>query len=469
MDIFGIKKLKKLLDVSQRKVFINVGFLLILGILMPLIINHKNLLIYDYLYKSVNTFNQGLLLIAAFMLVIMNSIRILPIYMAVFVLLESVNKRQKELFWKFYWTSVTVLIIPFEYYLINMIHGVKYHFGMPSIIIIMALLFFSSKDTIHVGILKKSTYIIILIIGIQWLDIVPVLSNFGFGYGEFSKDIKNISTIINADETMSFLSTILFFIFTFNSVLIYRILDAQNKALLDIDIKRQMRKELHEANLNSIKMHSMEETQNLVHDLKTPLTIIEMYASLIEMVDSTKVSHEYVDKIISSVDQLNHMISEILVEDKKRTISIDELFSSVLSQISTYDLDEILKVNIQCPEMNVCTNKIRMGRAIVNIIKNSIDSLGMENPIIGIDVTDKKHYVQIEINDNGKGISEDVLSRIFERGYSTKESSGIGLGFAKKVIENHSGSMEINSKIGFGTTVIIKLPCDIMDVGGGSE
>lgn len=460
MDILEKVKLMKRFDKSGRELFIQVGALLILGLIMPLLINHKSLSIYEYLYRSVDTFNQGLLLIAAFMLVIMNSVRILPTYLAVFMLLEVVNKAQKAWLEKLWYIGVTVLIIPLEYMLINIIYGVRYHFGMPSIIIIIAMILFSLKEMVHISVLKKSMFIILLLIGIQWLDIVPMLSDYGFGYGEVSKDIKNISLIINADETLNFLSFVLFFIFTVNSSIIYRIFEVQNKALLDIDIKREMRKELHEAKLHSVKIHSMEETQNLVHDLKTPLTIIEMYASLIEMVDTTEKTHEYVQKITSSVDQLNHMISEILVEDKKRQVSVDELLSSVLSQISTYDLDEILNVRISCPDTVVFINKIRMGRAIVNIVKNAMDSVDKEQSRIDIEVDVKGDAVDIRISDNGKGIDEEVLSKIFERGYSTKKSSGIGLGFAKKVIENHNGSFEMYSKSGVGTTVVMRLPCE---------
>ncbi len=457
MGIYIGKKLETILMTLKNKVLYIVCMLLLLGLVMPLIIDLSALPIYEYLYQCVEESHQGILLIASAMLVLMNSLRILPIYMAVFALLEVVMENMKSK--KLLYTLLVVLIVPLVYKTIYYIYGIKYHFGMPSIIIIISMVFYASSETIHISIVKKTLYIAILLIGIQWLDITPMLSNFGFGYGEISQDIKNISLIIDATEVMNFFSLLMFMIFTLNSFMVFGIFSVQNKALIDIDIKREMRKELNEARLNSIKTRSTEETQNLVHDLKTPLTIIEMYAALIEMIDENNQNNEYVEKIISSVDQLDKMISEILQEDKRNTITVDELFRSVLSQISTYDLMENLTVQIECPDTLICINKIRISRAIINIVKNSIDSMDNINKMkIDIDVTEGLGVVKISIIDNGKGIEPKVLEKIFDRGFSTKESSGIGLAFVKTVVENHDGSIKMFSKEGIGTEVVLEIP-----------
>lgn len=427
---------------------------------MPVIVDLSAFPIYEYLFKCVEQSHQGILLMASAMLVLMNSIRILPLYMAVFGLLELVIKSKGVTWKRMVWAALVILIIPSMYRGIYYFYGIKYHFGMPSLIIIVAMVFYASRETIHISILKKILYIAILLIGIQWLDITPMLSSMGFGNGEISRDIKNIAAIIDATEVMNFFSLLMFMVFTVNSFMIFGIFGAQNKALIDLDIKREMRKELNESRLSNIKVRSTEETQNLVHDLKTPLTIIEMYASLIQMADGEKEKSDYVDTIINSVDQLNKMITEILQEDKKSCITVDELFSSVLSQLSIYDLNEILTVDINCKSTEICINKIRISRAIINIVKNSLDSMvDQEKMEINIIAEENSGHAEITIIDNGKGIEEETLIKIFERGFSTKNSSGIGLGFVKKVIDNHGGSIKMFSTEGIGTKVVIKIPC----------
>ncbi|SDK90916.1 Signal transduction histidine kinase [Natronincola ferrireducens] len=426
---------------------------------MPRVFNSVSFPIYKYMYLSAINSDQGLLLIAAFMLIIMNSIRILPIYTATFALMEWIHKTINTSIKKFIYIFMVLMIIPSIYHLIYCIYDIRYNFGMTSILVISAMTIFSIREMKYISITKKSIFIIILLIGFQWLDIVPTLSDYGFGNGEISRDIKYISAIINTDSILTFISWFLFCIFTVNALLIYKIFVDQNKALIDIEITRKIKKELDEARLNNIKARSIEETQNLVHDLKTPLTTIQVYASLIEMTEIDVKCHDYAAKILSSVNQLNCMISEILQENKKRMVTIEELFDSILSQISTYDIADILKVNIACSADIIYMNKIRMSRAIINIIKNSIDSIDKENPMIDIQVTKNIDQINIKISDNGKGIQQEALSRIWERGFSTKNSFGIGLGFAKTVIENHNGTIAVNSTEGQKTQVLIELPC----------
>jgi len=124
-----------------------------------------------------------------------------------------------------------------------------------------------------------------------------------------------------------------------------------------------------------------------------------------------------------------------------------------------------------------------MKQVFVNILINALQAIG-QNGIIEVacgpssliqkngSYSNAKHgetnlslqvnlapYAWVKIGDNGHGISEDFLSRIFYPFFTTKEKgSGIGLAIAQKIIDSHRGSIDVESEVGKGTTFIIKLP-----------
>ena len=101
-----------------------------------------------------------------------------------------------------------------------------------------------------------------------------------------------------------------------------------------------------------------------------------------------------------------------------------------------------------------------MKRVINNIIGNSLKYMDKKNGIINIRILDVGDFVQVEIEDNGKGIGQKELPYIFDRFYrtdssrnSSKGGSGIGLSIVKKIIEDHGGKIWATSKLGIGTEI----------------
>jgi signal transduction histidine kinase len=100
-------------------------------------------------------------------------------------------------------------------------------------------------------------------------------------------------------------------------------------------------------------------------------------------------------------------------------------------------------------------------RCLLNLLTNAIDALDEEGGEVKIST--EKHgegEVLITVEDNGSGIPEEICQRIFDVFFSTKGSQGTGLGLAvtKKIIEEHGGSIEVQSKEDQGTKFFIKLP-----------
>ena len=119
-----------------------------------------------------------------------------------------------------------------------------------------------------------------------------------------------------------------------------------------------------------------------------------------------------------------------------------------------YDENKLVKVDRQ-----------QLKRVILNIINNAINYKSTGNPKIEMILTEKEEEAQIEIRDNGIGVPDDILDKIFERFYKEDKSrsnrsggTGLGLYIARKIILDHGGSIWAKSQVGSGTSIFFTLP-----------
>ena len=447
----------------KRKNLLFGIFLVVIGILSPSMINVKNFEIYNLLHKSIEYSDNGILIIAAFKLVMLNSIRALPHYLGTFIIAESINVKMKKVIEVCTDEIAVTSIIPSVYKIIYLIYGISYDLGVPAFMTICSIIYLEKLNFSTISLPKKSIIIILLLLGVQWMDIIPALSRFGFGRGEISKDIKLIASFINGSEVLTFAAIIFFCIFILNAFLISKILNDEHKLMVAAEINKRVERELVETRFKALEARNFQEMKSLVHDLKTPLTSVQGLASIAELMEKDERIKGYIGKIIDSIDILNKMISEILYEDKKSVITTEELFQSILSQISTYEYVEKIIYNNDVPQKFILGNKIRLSRAIINIIDNAYSAIDKVTGSVSVYVKYEDSYVIITIEDNGIGIEQDLIDKIWDEGFSTKNSTGLGLKFIRNIIENHQGSIEISSILNKGTIVKVILPEVIKD------
>ena len=120
--------------------------------------------------------------------------------------------------------------------------------------------------------------------------------------------------------------------------------------------------------------------------------------------------------------------------------------------------------NKVAPDVMVIADAEQIKRVINNIVGNSVKYMDKPDKSIAIRVMDVGDFVQVEIEDNGKGIATKDLTKIFDRFYrtdasrnSTRGGSGIGLSIVKKILEDHGGKVWATSKEGVGTTMYFVL------------
>ena len=241
----------------------------------------------------------------------------------------------------------------------------------------------------------------------------------------------------------------------------------------------QMRRRLKESTEESIENErkNRELISNISHDLKTPITSIRGYVEGIMdgVADTPEKMDKYIRTIYNKSNELSRLINELTlysnidqnrVPYNFRKVNVGEFFKDCIEEVgleldfSEIRLDYICKVD---PSTSIIADVEQFRRVISNIISNSIKyRKHLPDDRIEIRILDKGESVKIEIEDNGKGIGEKELPRIFERFYRTDASrssstggSGIGLSIVKKVVEDHNGMVWASSKEGEGTCIHI--------------
>lgn len=211
---------------------------------------------------------------------------------------------------------------------------------------------------------------------------------------------------------------------------------------------------------------------NISHDLKTPITAIKGYSEGIidGIADTPEKIDRYVKTIYNKANDMDKLINELTVYsgiDNNRIpyhfhkILVGEYFRDCIEEIGL-DLEsrnfKLDYVNLVSPDTMIIADPEQLKRVINNIISNSVKYMDKPQGEINIRILDEVDSIRVEIEDNGKGISQKDLQNIFDRFYRTDASrnsgtggSGIGLSIVKKIIQDHGGYIWATSKEGEGT------------------
>ena len=217
---------------------------------------------------------------------------------------------------------------------------------------------------------------------------------------------------------------------------------------------------------------------NISHDLKTPITAIKGYVEgLIDGVaDTPEKQNKYLQTVYSKAIDMDRLINELSFYSKIDTNKIPYTFNRInvvgYFEDCAEDLGRELEdegfgfsyQNYVDDSVQMIADAEQVKRVINNIIGNSKKYSDKAETTIRMTVKDVGDFVQIEIEDNGKGIAAKDLPYIFDRFYrtdasrnSSKGGSGIGLSIVKKIMEDHGGKIWVTSKEGIGTVMYLVL------------
>lgn len=430
--------------------------LIAIGLLAPILLSINDFSILPLLSESIATNGSGALLSASARLVIMNTIRAFPSYTGILFMVEGLGFFQMGR--RVYIAVIPILLIPLIYESIKLVYGITYDLGATAIAMALAAFIVSRAREMARYTLHKAVVFWLLLFGVMWLDIVPQLSKFGVGRGEVSMDIKRIAAFIQADDVLDIVGISLFAIFVFNAFLVARLLGVYTREIKMVEQAWHLEHMANELQIKSLENRAFREMKSLVHDLRTPLTTIQGLVGVIGLTPDAKLRADYAKRISDAVDKMNCMIREMMESDNKQIISAAELVEHAVAHVPQLNDIPHYRLEIdECPPL-ISVNKIKMSRALINILENALEAIDSEIGAVTVNLTNHNGDAQIAIHDNGCGIASENAERIWDAGYSTRNSSGLGLPFASDVVAKNNGKIGIRSDIGVGTRVTILLP-----------
>ncbi len=230
----------------------------------------------------------------------------------------------------------------------------------------------------------------------------------------------------------------------------------------DITKEKELHQRLVESTDKLVKAERLsvigELASRLAHDLRNPLAIIKTEVELFRLRNKANENGlQSCSRVERAVNRINYQIEDVLnfVRSKPLNVeknSIQEVIQSAMSHII---IPDGVKMILPQNDVTVFCDARQIGVAFENIITNSTQAIE-NNGTISISIIDKEDFADIQITDTGPGIPEDVISKIFEPLFTTRQQgTGLGLASVKKIIEQHHGVISVNNS---PTTFSIQLP-----------
>ena len=247
---------------------------------------------------------------------------------------------------------------------------------------------------------------------------------------------------------------------------------------LDENIKiKELRDMAHNFNLMTKELAGTEIlrtdfVENVSHEFKTPLSAIEGYATLLQKKDLSEEKRQgYTKKILYNTRRLSTLTSNILLLSrldnqeigiKKESFCLDEQLREILLLLEDGWTEKKLELEIDLDAVDYYGNKDLLAHVWQNILSNAI-KFSPEHGIIHIRLRRENGSLITSNTDNGIGMSEDIMRRVFEKFYQgdlsrSSQGNGLGLALAKRIVNLHGGDISVSSKEGKGTTFTVSLP-----------
>jgi len=231
--------------------------------------------------------------------------------------------------------------------------------------------------------------------------------------------------------------------------------------------------ELKKVNQELVSLRSMEKfattgrlARTIAHEIRNPLTNITLAADQLKSeVPPSDDSTMLFEMIHRNGIRINQLITDLLnstkfSELKHELISINTILDEALELAN--DRIQLNKIKVEkkysTDICHVSVDKEKLKIALLNIIVNAVEAMPPEKGVLQLQTESKNNKCVITITDNGSGMDEETLSKLFEPYFTGKaKGNGLGLTNTQNIILNHKGSIEVESKLKKGTSFIITL------------
>lgn len=214
---------------------------------------------------------------------------------------------------------------------------------------------------------------------------------------------------------------------------------------------------------------------NVSHELKTPLTSIKGFAETLKMVKDDETRNKFLDIIYVESERLTRLINDILtlseIENKDAAlyfekINITELMKDIEKIIEPAAKFKNISMEFKLDDEDIFVNgdSDKFKQMIINLVDNAVKYTN-ENGWVKVSLTKNDKIAVIKVSDNGIGIDEKYIPRIFERFYRVDKArsrkiggTGLGLAIVKHTVILMNGTIDVKSKLGQGSTFTVNLP-----------
>lgn len=437
-----------------------IGIILV-GLAGPLLLNVKTFGILQSIQAALSGGSPAHIVSASVKLVLLNAFRALPIYLGAFVLVEGLLPKRRI----FTDALVPTALIVATYYLIQFIHGIRYDFRAPALIEIVGIAVILRMDSANRSMINKTVILGQLLVGLQWLDIAPALTAFGFGHGELSLDIKTSAVLLESAGTLNLLAAILCATMVANALLTGKFMIDYSRHIQLVEVDRENRVAFERMQTEAMRARQTLETQALVHDLKTPLTTIVGLTSVLETTSGDELSRRYLRKIAEYCERMDSLVSQVLSGDVREMIAGEELMRRLSAHLPDEKTRGRVRFHSEVALPCVRVNAVRMVRALANLVNNAVWAVGQSHPRDGRGFVDVRFFpgedgssLIVTVRDNGPGIAAFEQDRVWEAGFSKRGSSGLGLTFARQVVCENRGTITLESGPAEGTLCRVEIP-----------
>ncbi|HLF83134.1 MAG TPA: HAMP domain-containing sensor histidine kinase [Blastocatellia bacterium] len=241
-----------------------------------------------------------------------------------------------------------------------------------------------------------------------------------------------------------------------------------NEMIDGLKAKREIEERLHQTERAAVIGRM---TQAIAHDIRNPLNVLKLtlghFAAKMKP-EAERAANQFSSLVATMKDEIGRLesrVNDLLDYSRPGPVSREvfdmrALLKESLSGVSAQAEEQTVEICVDQDDMPafVLGDIRRLQSSISNIVVNAVQAMQGGGTLTTL-MRRRDSFVEVTISDTGAGISEDHLSRIFEPYFSTKQTGfGLGLAVAKKVVEEHGGSISVDSRSGEGTTFTIKLP-----------
>lgn len=217
---------------------------------------------------------------------------------------------------------------------------------------------------------------------------------------------------------------------------------------------------------------------NVSHDLKTPLTMIKAYASMIKEIsgDVPEKREKHLDVIIEESDRLTGLVNDILSASKitagleqlnKKVFNLTELLYGVINKFNYLQETQGYSIMVDVEaELYTLADEEQIYQVVYNLVSNAVNYTGEDRTVyVSLKYNAGEKRINFAVRDTGKGITEEELAHIWDRYYRGKDShtrpvkgTGLGLNIVKVILQKHGFDFGVNTKQGEGSTFYVDFP-----------